>query len=89
VGVWKPVLVDVGSRYETEENAGAAYFLDRLAFQSTMNTDAENVIARIIDLGGNFMCSGNRETMMYQALVFNEDVDAAMEPVKTLLLPSV
>ena len=59
------VIVDVGARYETKDTAGAAYFLDRLAYKSTATQNQMEVMSSIENLGGNFMCSSNRETVMY------------------------
>ena len=38
------------------------------------------------DLGGNFTCTSNRETMMYSATVFNDHLDEAMELLSEVIL---
>jgi processing peptidase subunit alpha len=73
------VIIDVGARYETEDSSGAAYFLDRLAYKSTTTQDGMSVMSEIERLGGNFMCSSNRETVMFHAMVFNKDLEATMK----------
>jgi len=73
------VIVDVGARYETKDTAGAAYFLDRLAYKSTATQNQMEVMSSIENLGGNFMCSSNRETVMYHAMVFNDDLEATVK----------
>lgn len=63
------MIVDVGARYETKDTAGAAYFLDRLAYKSTAAQNQMEVMSTIENLGGNFMCSSNRETVMYVIVI--------------------
>lgn len=36
-------------------------------------------MSTIENLGGNFMCSSNRETVMYHAMVFNEDLEETIK----------
>ncbi|KAF7729313.1 Mitochondrial-processing peptidase subunit alpha [Apophysomyces ossiformis] len=72
------VYVDAGSRYETNRTRGVSHILDRLAFKSTANRTADQVVAEVESLGGNIMCSSTRESMMYQAAIFSQDLDRAI-----------
>ncbi|KAG0174150.1 Mitochondrial-processing peptidase subunit alpha [Apophysomyces sp. BC1034] len=72
------VYVDAGSRYETDLTRGVSHILDRLAFKSTANRTADQVVAEVESLGGNIMCSSTRESMMYQAAIFSQDLDRAL-----------
>ncbi|KAK0536410.1 Mitochondrial-processing peptidase subunit alpha [Tilletia horrida] len=87
------VYVDVGSRYERQHvpgESGVSHLLDRMAFKSTSNRSAENMTTEISRLGGNFFCSSSRETLMYQASIFNQDLSAALEILAdTVLNPSL
>ncbi|ORX79313.1 hypothetical protein K493DRAFT_292010 [Basidiobolus meristosporus CBS 931.73] len=69
------VYVDAGSRYETEETRGVSHLLDRIAFKSTANKSTEEITSELEALGGNVMCSSSRECMMYQASIFNQDLE--------------
>ncbi|PHZ16332.1 uncharacterized protein RHIMIDRAFT_182364, partial [Rhizopus microsporus ATCC 52813] len=68
------VYVDAGSRYETAKTRGVSHILDRLAFKSTKNRSADEVVAELESLGGNIMCSSSRESIMYQSAIFSQDL---------------
>ncbi|CEP11004.1 hypothetical protein [Parasitella parasitica] len=68
------VYVDAGSRYETAATRGVSHILDRLAFKSTTNRSADQVVAELESLGGNIMCSSSRESIMYQSAIFSQDL---------------
>ncbi|KAH8553276.1 Metalloenzyme, LuxS/M16 peptidase-like protein [Umbelopsis sp. PMI_123] len=72
------VYVDAGSRYETPSTRGVSHILDRLAFKSTTNATADEMLYKLELLGGNIMCSSSRESIMYQSTVFNQDVPQVM-----------
>ncbi|KAI9252659.1 Metalloenzyme, LuxS/M16 peptidase-like protein [Sporodiniella umbellata] len=69
------VYVDAGSRYETAKTRGISHILDRLAFKSTKNRSADEIVAELESLGGNIMCSSSRESVMYQSAIFSQDLD--------------
>lgn len=48
--------------------------MDRLAFKSTPNHTADQMLERVENLGGNIQCASSRESMMYQAATFNNAV---------------
>ncbi|GAA5806821.1 hypothetical protein MFLAVUS_000169 [Mucor flavus] len=72
------VYVDAGSRYETAETRGVSHILDRLAFKSTTNRSADQVVAELESLGGNIMCSSSRESIMYQSAIFSQDLSRVL-----------
>ena len=45
-----------------------------------------DTLAKLEALGGNFMCSSNRETVMYHAMVFQEDVATALQLLSEVVL---
>ena len=55
--------------------------MDRLAFKSTSQRTADEMLETVENLGGNIQCASSRESMMYQAATFNEAV-----PTTTALL---
>lgn len=69
------LYVDAGSRYETEKFSGCSHIIDRLAFKSTESRDVTTMAEDLELLGGNYSCTSSRETIMYQASVFNSDVE--------------
>ncbi|KAH8880406.1 hypothetical protein GQ53DRAFT_755080 [Thozetella sp. PMI_491] len=71
------VYIDAGSRYENEYLRGASHIMDRLAFKSTKNRSADEMLEVSETLGGNIQCASSRESMMYQAATFNSAVPTA------------
>ena len=51
--------------------------MDRLAFKSTRNRSADDMLEVSETLGGNIQCASSRESMMYQAATFNSAVPTA------------
>ncbi|OLY79330.1 Mitochondrial-processing peptidase subunit alpha [Smittium mucronatum] len=71
--------VEAGSRYESPSTFGFSHFIDRLSFKTTENNSAEKNSEKIEALGGNISCFASRECIMYQAAVFSEAVDEAVQ----------
>lgn len=68
------VYIDAGSRYENEYLRGTSHIMDRLAFKSTENRSADDMLEAVEQLGGNIQCASSRESMMYQAATFNSAI---------------
>lgn len=71
--------VDAGSRYESDSTSGFSHMLDRMAWKSTANKTGVQMMEDLARLGGNYMCGAQRELVMYQASVFNQDVENMFE----------
>lgn len=67
--------IDAGLRYENDQTSGLSHLMDRLAFKSTLSRSGVQMMDDLARLGGNFMCGAQRESIMYQSLVFNKDVE--------------
>lgn len=84
------MYVDAGSRYESGEMKGLSHLVDRLAFKSTENTSAVKMLETLELLGGNYLCASSRESMMYQASVFNKDVEQMFQLMsETVKIPLI
>ncbi|GAA5833512.1 hypothetical protein JCM5353_007947 [Sporobolomyces roseus] len=68
------VYVDAGSRYESLKTRGAGHMVDRLGFKSTRNRTADEMTKEIEQLGGQFLSSSSRETIMYQASTYTHSL---------------
>ncbi|KAK5167633.1 Mitochondrial-processing peptidase subunit alpha [Saxophila tyrrhenica] len=68
------VYIDAGSRYETDALRGVSHIIDRLAFKSTSERSADQMLETIESLGGNIQCASSRESLMYQSATFNAAV---------------
>lgn len=73
------VYMNAGSRFEDSTMKGVSHLIDKLAFNSTESFDGASMLRNLESLGGNYMCSSSRESMMYQASVFNNDVEKMLE----------
>lgn len=72
--------VTAGSRYEgTYGLTGCSHILDKLSYKSTENFSVKEMTDSLNKLGGNYMCASSREAMIYQASVFNNDVEKMFE----------
>jgi processing peptidase subunit alpha len=78
------VYIDAGSKYEHHETVGFSHLMDRMAFkvglfmwlihESTQDYPSDQLVAKVESMGGNIMAHASRESIMYQAAVFNDDV---------------
>ncbi|KAK9485244.1 Metalloenzyme, LuxS/M16 peptidase-like protein [Lipomyces starkeyi] len=73
------LYVDAGSRYEGTSHTGLSHMMDRLAYQTAKGYSADDMQAQLSQLGGNYMCVSSRESIIYQAAVFNKDVASMFE----------
>lgn len=70
------MYIDAGSRYEDRYNlVGNSHLIDRMAFKSTKDFSGKKMLESLNFLGGNFMCASSRESLIYQASVFNSDIE--------------
>lgn len=82
--------IDAGSRYEDPNKLGLSHIMDRMAWRSTTKYKDNEMINQLSNLGGNYMCSAQRESMIYQASVFNKDVDQMFDCIsQTVLEPKL
>jgi len=84
VGVW----IDAGSRYETEQNNGAAHFLEHMAFKGTQKRTQQQLEVEIENMGGHLNAYTSREQTVYFAKVFKKDVGRAVGILSDILLNS-
>ncbi|KAF7041568.1 hypothetical protein CFC21_051349 [Triticum aestivum] len=84
VGVW----IDAGSRYETEEAAGVAHFVEHMLFKGTGTRSAGQLEQEIEDMGGHLNAYTSREQTTYYAKVLDKDVPRAMSVLADILQDS-
>lgn len=84
------LYLHAGSRFENDHLRGVSHIVDRLAFKSTAKRSALDMEEQLAALGGNYMCASSRETMMYQASVFHDDLEKMFELVaETVVEPEI
>eukprot|EP00946_MAST-07B_sp_MAST-7B-sp1_P000621 g621.t1 len=72
-------LIKVGSRYETDENAGVTHLLEQMAFRSTTTKSWAEMVGALESIGGVTSVAASREEIMYTVDVLREGAPAAME----------
>lgn len=81
IGVW----IDAGSRYETDQNNGAAHFLEHMAFKGTAKRTQKDLEVEIENMGAHLNAYTSREQTVYYAKVFKSDVPKAVEILADIL----
>ena len=85
VGVW----IDAGSRYEDEQNNGAAHFLEHMAFKGTSKRAMYDIEVGIENMGAHLNAYTSREQTVYYAKVFKNDIEKALDVLSDILLNSL
>lgn len=81
--------ITAGSRFEDPDKSGLSHVMDRMAWRSTSKYSGVEMMNKLSNLGGNYMCLSQRELMIYQASVFNQDVEEMFDCIsQTILEPS-
>ncbi|XP_037113126.1 cytochrome b-c1 complex subunit 2, mitochondrial [Syngnathus acus] len=73
------VFVKAGSRYESVENQGVAHVLRLAASLTTKGVSAFKLCRGVEALGANLSAALSRETMVYTARCFRDDLDNILE----------
>lgn len=84
VGVW----IDTGSRYERDSNNGVAHFLEHMSFKGTHRRTRAQLEVEVENLGGHLNAYTSRETTVFYAKVFKNDVPQAMDILADILTNS-
>lgn len=80
-------MVGVGSRYETEEQAGIAHFLEHMVFKGTANYPTAMDISSAIDgVGGQYNAFTGKDYTGYYAKVASEHLALALDVISDMLL---
>ncbi|WP_285747000.1 pitrilysin family protein [Lentzea sp. NBRC 105346] len=85
VGLW----VQVGSRDERPEVAGAAHYLEHLLFKGTARRTAKGIAEEIDAVGGELNAFTAKEHTCYYAHVLDEDLALAMDLVCDVVFDAV
>lgn len=84
-GLW----VGVGSRDETESQAGATHFLEHLLFKGTSRRSALDISSSIDSLGGEINAFTAKEYTCYFARVLDTDLPVAVDVVTDMVTSSL
>jgi len=80
------IFVDVGSRDESESQAGIAHALEHMLFKGTKNLDVHALSEKLDVLGGNANAFTSRERTCFHLQVLHEDWQEALGLLMDMLL---
>ncbi|RLV95099.1 Mitochondrial-processing peptidase subunit alpha [Spathaspora sp. JA1] len=72
-------FIQGGSRFEDPAAPGLSHLCERLAWKTTEKYSGTQMLETLSKLGGNYIAVAQRDTLMYQATVFNKDVGNMLE----------
>ncbi|HPN96640.1 MAG TPA: pitrilysin family protein [Candidatus Moranbacteria bacterium] len=83
------VMIGVGSRYETEKEAGLSHFIEHMFFKGTKKRPTTLDISSELDsIGGEFNAFTAKDKTMYYAKVDAKHLDKALDVVADMYLNS-
>jgi len=81
------VYVLAGSRTETDDDAGAAHFMEHLTFRGTAGYPSSQAISEAVEgIGGTFNAATDRESTVYWAKVPRRETHRAVEVLSDLVV---
>jgi processing peptidase subunit alpha len=73
------IFVEAGTRYEREGTYGAAHLLERLAYKSTKNRTAAEIVHKMEDIGANITISSSRDYLIYVGECLRQHVPIVLD----------
>ncbi len=81
IGAW----MDVGSRDEKNDEAGASHFIEHMLFKGTKRRTAREIASSLESVGGSLNAFTGREHTCYFARVLDEHIDKAVDVLSDIL----
>ena len=85
LGAW----ISTGSRFESEEDAGLAHFLEHLLFKGTKTRTAYDIAKEMDSIGGQLNAFTEKERTCYYARVLDQHVPIAVDIIFDMLKNSL
>jgi predicted Zn-dependent peptidase len=79
------VWVNVGSRHETEKQAGSAHYLEHLLFKGTQRRSALDISSAIDAVGGEMNAFTSKEHTCFYARVLDRDLPLATDVISDVV----
>lgn len=83
------LLIDAGSRDETEKEHGVAHFIEHMLFKGTLKRKAYHVLSRLEDVGGELNAYTTKEETAIHASFLKDDYERAIELISDIVFHSV
>lgn len=82
------VYLAAGSRYEAEQESGAAHFVEHMLFKGTKRRSAREIANTVESIGGYSNAGTGREVTTYYAMVTPEHLPAVLDLLSDMLFNS-
>ena len=82
------MVINAGSRDETETEQGMAHFVEHLLFKGTAKRRSGHIINRLENVGGELNAYTSKEETVVYAAVLNEHLDKAMDLIGDIVFHS-
>jgi predicted Zn-dependent peptidase len=83
------IIINVGSRDETEKEHGVAHFIEHMLFKGTKKRKAYHILSRLEDVGGELNAYTTKEETAVHASFLKNDYERAMELISDITFNSV
>ncbi len=81
------VVIDSGSRFEAKHFPGTSHFLEKMAYNSTVEFESKDSIMQVLEkYGGICDCQGSRDTMIYAASIHSKGLPSAVHLLSEAVL---
>jgi predicted Zn-dependent peptidase len=83
------LIINTGSRDETDEEHGIAHFIEHMLFKGTKKRKAYHILSRLEDVGGELNAYTTKEETAIHASFLKEDYPRAIELISDITFNSV
>lgn len=82
------ILVNAGSRDETDDEHGIAHFIEHMLFKGTTRRKAYHILSRLEDVGGELNAYTSKEETAIHASFLKENYERTLELISDILFNS-
>lgn len=83
------IVINAGSRNETEKEHGVAHFIEHMVFKGTKKRRAYHILSRLEDVGGELNAYTTKEETAIHASFLKDDYERAIELISDITFNSV
>ena len=80
------VMVQNGSRNETEEENGISHFIEHMFFKGTNKRTAKEIVQEIENIGGQINAYTSKESTCYYIKALDSHLDLSLDVLSDMLL---
>ena len=82
------IMVQNGSRNETEDENGISHFIEHMFFKGTDKRSAKDIVQEIENIGGQINAYTSKETTCYYLKALNTQMDLCLDVLSDMILNS-